>query len=113
MMRRLLPNPHRFAKAYILKVVERNVVLMCDGLGEQRLAWCIQQGRSLGGLVPQETEAQYRERAPAYGWAAQAITDEEFRHLLPEWVKALVARHGDAGETWLRDTILWIRGFFQ
>ena len=113
MMKRLLPNPRRFARGYILTVLERQTREICEGLGEARLKWCIENGRAFSSLVSEETVAQYRKLAPSFHWAESAITDEEFRGLLPEWVKVLVARNGEKGEAWLRDTIAWTRGFFN
>ena len=106
-------NLQAFPRHFVKRKVAHYVNDICTGLGSERVEWMIQNKKPLTTFVTGEMDAQLRSYAPHFKWAEQAISDQDFTEMLPGWCMEAVRRHGSDGEAWLRDTIHWIRGFFQ
>ncbi|GEM_PF-5852827 len=107
-----MPTPKAFAKNLVLIKARKIVQNVCEGLGRERIAWHIENNKSLVETVPPELVAHLRGLAAQYSWAAQAITEEDFKKMLPEWVKQLVVENGEGGEEWLAAQVKWLREIF-
>ena len=110
-----------FAKNMILAKVRRQVVAICDGLGEKRIRWMIENERPLSGFVAEEMIAAHYEMTVEqlmawrrqWGWAAKAVSDEDFARSFPDWMIVLLRESGEKGDRWLRDVVSWLRGMFS
>ena len=107
-------NPRRVAKGMVLGEIRTTVQELVNALGHERIAWCVENRRSLASIAPKTLEMEYRRKArtPGYARISQFITDEEFVSTFPGWLQDLIASYGDRGHAWLQEQVVWIRGFF-
>ena len=105
----LMPNPRGFAKRLASRKIADSIRQVCEALGPVRLGWLISTGTPLRTTLPEGQEPQVRRFFAQWGWMAAHFTDEEIVMMFPADVRALVARHGERGQVWLRDLSQWIR----
>jgi len=91
--------------------VERAIREFCDAVGEKRFEWMVAHSRPLRVFVTPELQKVINV-APQYGWVGGSISDEQFVAMLPPWVHQIIARYGEEGRVWLRETIAWLRSLF-
>ncbi len=101
-----------FSKDFVHRRARRDIRKFCDVLGPERIEWAIQHNQHLSKFIPEAQLASWRQQAKQHAWVANAISDDDFRQLMPTWTRELVQRHGDEGAAWLQDFLQWLRGLF-
>ena len=101
-----------FAQSFILRRATRKVQELVEALGEDNLAYLVENNKDLGTFLPAEQEAVFRQMAPSFGFVSAAISDEAFTAMLPSWAQRMVLANDQTKEWWRRQ-IEWIRGFFR
>lgn len=109
----LLPklNPQRLSRAFVRNVAARRVREFLEELGAERVQWIVENRRQLSTLITPPQEAHYRKLGRGFGWVSQAISDEDFEKMLPEWAGDILTSSGEEGRAWFKGELRWLRGF--
>ena len=102
----------RMAKSFILRRAAPQVKAFMERLGRDRVDKMVRLDLSIEALLPPDAQAQLRRNARQYGWAARAITEEDFLKLLPPWYAEVIQQHGERGLAWQQRELLVLRSFF-
>ena len=127
----------RLARSFIIRTASRHVNNTLDKIGPEGTGWLIDHNSSLsdvaclveygGGKVPdvvivfdrrmpqlkelsKRLEVDYRHQAATYSWAARAISDDDFRNMLPDWAQELIS--SEQGKVWWQEQVKWLRSLF-
>ncbi len=88
---------------------------LLNTVGNDRVEWLIQNNKPLTerifALHPDWLEG-LKQGAGNYKWAVDAITDQDAKKMLPDWVAALATKNGEVGEQWLKRELNYLRSFF-
>lgn len=104
---------NKFSSALIRRRVLREgaakVLLFAEKLGQERLAYLLDNNKDLSFYLPKELEAQWRAAASKYSFLAQIITEDDVWAMLPLWARGLVESRGSVGVAWWKRQCAWIR----
>ena len=107
-------NASAVAMGFTLRQVKRRVCAMVEKLGADNIRWLITNNKPLSSLAQvQEREGQLRAQALKYSRLASNISEEQFLCMLPPWCLQIVQEHGEQGQQWMREQLIWLRSFFK
>ena len=126
----------KFSKNLVLIKVRRRVEEICDGLGPEWvekgitrkipfkllmpiglkvfLTAQVEKGRlePEQAVDPDALEAFMRSGARSVAWAAQAVTDDDIRAMIPPWAMSVIEQHGPDGKAWLEGLLGYVHSYF-
>ena len=107
-------NASGVALGFTIRQVGRKVRAQVERLGPDNIRFLITNNQGLSSL-PQvkERERELRRQALKFSRLAANISEEAFLCMLPPWCLSIVEEHGEQGQQWLREQLVWMRGFFK
>lgn len=118
-------NPKRLAKNMLLAFMSPKVEGLCERLRAQftdrRLEHIVANRMFIWEQFTPGVIAALFDSTPdqidgfrrTYGWAERVIADEDMTAMFPDWLRQMIARHGEAGEAWRKELSIWIRRQFH
>ena len=97
-------NGPRFARNFVFAWVTPRVHRVCERIGAENLTFLMDNNRSMAWYVAgrpkeeREVLEALMEVAPRFAWASDAITDDDFYLMLPDWLRLAVETRGERGQ---------------
>ncbi|MDO8637040.1 MAG: hypothetical protein Q7R34_12560 [Dehalococcoidia bacterium] len=100
-------DPRDFSKAFIQNSAKRELGKFLDKLGPALIDQAITKDVSFAQAFA-DKEAEFKSLFCKLKWATSVLTEPWLKESIPDWLKAVITKHGDKGKAWLDVQATWL-----